>query len=132
LYTGQCSMTLQGHISTVWSISFSPDGQTLASGSADRTVKVWDVYTGKCFMTLQGHISTVWSVSFSPDDQTLASGSGDQKVRIWEVDTGQCLNASQGYTALCAVMKYTIPEVPLIKGDLGGSTMYRIAEQTAV
>jgi WD40 repeat protein len=71
--------TLVVHTNAVWSVGFSPDGRTLASGSDDRTVKLWDVATGKKRATLAGHKDWVLSVSFSPDGKTLASGSLDGK-----------------------------------------------------
>ena len=77
---------LETHSSLVYSVSFSPDGKTLASGSGDNTIKLWDVTTGKEIHTLQGHSSSVWSVSFSPDGKTLASGSDDQTVILWNVN----------------------------------------------
>jgi len=82
--------TLEGHTGSVWSVSFAPDGQTLASASADGTVKLWDT-SGRELQTLEGHTGSVWSVSFAPDGQTLASGYGYQledgsyagKVILW-------------------------------------------------
>ncbi|MDT9196460.1 WD40 repeat domain-containing protein, partial [Limnospira sp. PMC 1245.20] len=69
------------------SVSFSPDGQTLASGSSDNTVRLWDVATGRELRQLTGHTNSLLSVSFSPDGQTLASGSSDNTVRLWDVAT---------------------------------------------
>jgi len=58
----------------VWDVAFSPDGQTLASGSLDKTVILWDVSTGRKLRTLKGHTDRVLSVAFSPDGQNLGLG----------------------------------------------------------
>ena len=71
------------------SVSFSPDGTTLASGSSDYTVKLWDVATHTNIATLEGHTSAVLSVVFSPDGTLLASGSYDDTVKLWDVATKQ-------------------------------------------
>jgi WD40 repeat protein/serine/threonine protein kinase len=81
--------TLKGHTSIVSSVAFSPDGQRLASGSHDNTVKIWDARTGQESLTLKGHTEAVMCVAFSPDGQRLASGSNDNTVKIWDVRTGQ-------------------------------------------
>ena len=60
----------------------------IASGSSDRTVRLWDVVTGAEIRTLEGHTRGVDSVSFSPDGKTLASGSRDYTIRLWDVGTG--------------------------------------------
>ena len=59
----------------VMSVSFSSDGRYVASGSKDKTVKIWEIQTNKCLSTLQGHTSDVNSVSFSSDGRYVASGS---------------------------------------------------------
>src|SRR5262249_53240542 len=77
--------TLKGHKNAVSSVAFSPDGKTLASGSGDKTIKLWDVATGKEMASLKGHTGYVFSVAFSPDGKTLASASGDKTVKLWDV-----------------------------------------------
>jgi WD40 repeat protein len=70
----------------VHSVAFSPDGQRLASGGDDKTVKVWDLGQPEGQpLTLRGHTDQVWSVAFSPDRQRLASGSWDETVKVWDL-----------------------------------------------
>ena len=89
--------TLKGHEDSVISVGFSRDGKQLASGSGDKTIKIWDVTTGKVLNTLKGHESRVWSVGFSPDGKKLASGSDDKTIKIWDVTTGKVLNTLKGH-----------------------------------
>ncbi|MBW4623355.1 MAG: hypothetical protein KME17_28860 [Cyanosarcina radialis HA8281-LM2] len=94
---GQCYHICTGHTQQVYSVAFSPDGQTLASGSGDRTIKLWDVSTGRCWKTLVGHHNWVYSIAFSPDGRTLASSSGDHTVKLWDAKTGECLQTFTGH-----------------------------------
>ncbi|KAG2029825.1 WD40-repeat-containing domain protein, partial [Suillus americanus] len=74
----------------VSSVSFSPDGTRIVSGSSDSTVRVWDAATGLPFgEPFQGHTSSVLSVSFSPDGTRIVSGSRDSTVRVWDAATAQ-------------------------------------------
>jgi WD40 repeat protein len=77
--------TLTGHTDWVNSVAFSPDGRLLASGSSDRTIKLWDVATGREVRTLSGHTDIVTSVAFSPDGRLLASGSDDKTIKLWDI-----------------------------------------------
>jgi WD40 repeat protein len=79
---------LTGHKGAVFSVAFSPNGRTLASGSADSEIRVWDVrgHT-EVGVPLADHQGFVYSVAFSPDGSTLASGSGDGTIRLWDTQT---------------------------------------------
>jgi WD40 repeat protein/GTPase SAR1 family protein len=89
--------TLAGHEGVVLSVAFDPAGQTLASGSNDNTVKLWEVASGKLLRTLGGHGSPVHSVAFDPAGRTLASGSSDKTVKLWEVASGKLLRTLGGH-----------------------------------
>jgi RNA polymerase sigma factor (sigma-70 family) len=93
--TAKLRNTLNGHSSQVWSVAYSPDGKTLASGSNDNTIKLWDIAMGKERASLKGHTGTVYSVAFSPDGKTLASASADT-VKLWEVVTGKEMSTLKG------------------------------------
>ena len=68
-------------------MAFDPQGGTLASGSADNTVKLWEARSGKLLRTLEGHTESVDIVAFSPDGRLLASKSHDHTIRLWSCET---------------------------------------------
>ena len=95
--TGEELKLLTGHTGRVESMSFSPDGQTLASGSRDDTVRVWDASTDSHLRTLTGHPNAVNSVAFSPDGKMLASSSADKTICLWNVATGKHTRMPTGH-----------------------------------
>ena len=90
--------TLTGHAHYVFSVAFSPNGQTIASGSWDDTIRLWDVNTGTELKKITGNTSNVLTLAFSPNGQTIASGSSDNTVRLWDVNTGTELKKFTGHT----------------------------------
>ena len=83
LSTGRV-LDLRGHTGPVWGLACSPDGRRLATGSDDRTIKLWDTTTGEEVFTLRGHTAGVICVAFSPDGRRIASGGWDRTVRVWD------------------------------------------------
>ena len=77
--------TLVGHTDWVRSVDFNPKGRIIASASADKTIRLWNVKTGKHEQTLTGHTDTIWSVSISAGGQVLASGGQDGTLRLWDL-----------------------------------------------
>ncbi|KEP45220.1 tyrosine kinase family catalytic domain protein, partial [Rhizoctonia solani 123E] len=87
----------EGHTSTVTSVAFSPDGNSVASSSDDKTIQTWDAHRPSPIgEPLTGHSSSVWSVAYSPLGDVIASGSSDHTVRLWDVNTRQQLGAMEG------------------------------------
>ncbi|MEM1250959.1 MAG: AAA-like domain-containing protein [Cyanobacteria bacterium P01_H01_bin.21] len=75
---------LRGHGAPVYGVTFSPDGQYIATASWDNTLKLWHA-SGQLITTLSGHTNAVWDVAFSPDGEYLVSASADATAKIWPV-----------------------------------------------
>lgn len=89
--------TLEGHRYTVNTLAFDPAGRTLASGSDDGTVKLWESHNGKLLRTLEGHRHTVFSVAFDPAGRILASGGDYGNLKLWEPRSGRLLRTLEGH-----------------------------------
>ncbi|MBN3880907.1 MULTISPECIES: hypothetical protein [unclassified Nostoc] len=119
---GNLLQTLTGHSSGVFSVAFSPDGQTLASGSSDNTIKLWDVRKGNLLQTLTGHSNSVHSVAFSPDGQTLASGSSDNTIKLWDVRKGNLLQTLTGHSSWVPCVAFS-PDGQTLASGSGDKTI---------
>jgi WD40 repeat protein len=90
--------TLCGHADGIRAVAISPDGQTVVSGSYDRTLKLWALQTGELLRTLPGHTNRVTCIAISPDGQILASSSYDRTIKLWAMRTGDLLHTLSGHS----------------------------------
>jgi WD40 repeat protein len=94
--------TFKGHTSGITALAISPDGETIASSSYDKTIKLWHLKTGTLIKTLTGHHSWVRAIAFSPDGETLVSGGGaldtqtDTNIHLWSFNTGKSTRVISG------------------------------------
>ncbi len=112
--------TLKDHSDAVYSIRFSPDGSLLASGAADRAVKVWDVSTGKRLYTLGESTDWVYSVAWSPTGHFLAAAGVDKSIRVWEATAqgGKVTHSVFAHEGAVARLTYSSD----------GNTLYSVSE----
>ncbi|MCA2963479.1 MAG: pentapeptide repeat-containing protein, partial [Acidobacteriaceae bacterium] len=97
-YTGVIRRRLRGHGGAVRSVAWRGDGLWLASGSDDRTVRVWEAESGRLVRPLEGHGDGVGGVAWRGDGARLASGSRDNTVRVWDGESGRLLRTLEGHT----------------------------------
>lgn len=93
------SRALTAHPGTVLSVTFSPDGALLATGSEDRTARLWDTGTGALARTLTGHAAAVNDARFSPDGTLLLTVSDDRTADVWKTATGRLIRTLTGHDA---------------------------------
>ncbi|MCY7320593.1 MAG: hypothetical protein LH660_02030, partial [Phormidesmis sp. CAN_BIN36] len=128
IHEGSERNRLEGHTDVVWGVSFSPDGKTLASGSQDKTIKLWDRETGREIRTLKGHTDVVTSISFSPDGKTLASGSEDKTIKLWDRETGKEIRTLKSHARVYSV-SFSLDGKTLASGS-GGSDGKTLASRS--
>ena len=145
-HTGELIKTLIGHTSVVNSVVFSPDGNTIASGSghwrgfegvesAGEEVRLWNAHTGELIKTLTGHEDVVSSVVFSPDSNLIVSGdwyywdghlsswTWSGEIRVWDVHTGEYLKTLVGHTGGVSSLSFSPDGKTLASGRTDGTIL---------
>jgi WD40 repeat protein len=92
---------------SVGCMAFAPDGKTLATGSFDGMIRLWDAVTGQKLREMEGHTAAVYSLAFSADGRNLASGSFDKSVRLWEAFSGKTIKAWHGHAGPVGAVSIT-------------------------
>ena len=95
-FKGQLTSTLTGHSSYINSFILLKYGR-IASGSWDKTIKIWDTNNYSCLSTLSGHSDRIYSLIVLPDGR-LASGSADSTIKIWDTNNYSCLSTLTGHS----------------------------------
>jgi WD40 repeat protein len=89
--------SIDSHHGFVYSVKFSPDGKILASGGADRRIRLWNADTGKIIYTLDGHQEAVRALEFMPNGKILISAGADRTIRFWDLDSKQLLKTIEAH-----------------------------------
>lgn len=87
-----------GHLSDVDVVKFHPNCNYLASGSSDKSIRMWDVSSGECVRIFTGHFGAIHALAFSPDGRVLASAGEDKTIVLWDIASGQKLKTLTGHT----------------------------------
>jgi WD40 repeat protein len=109
--------TLEGHRRLITALTISPDGELLASASADRTVRLWHLPDGQILKTLDNHTNFVVSLDISPDGNFLASGSADKTVRLWRLPGGELVKTLAGHAGEVGAVAFSPDGGLLASGD---------------
>jgi len=115
--TLQLKFSVVAHQAPIQSVVFSPDGKTIATGSLDKSIRLWDRDKGEGRLHITGHNGGIFSLAFSPDGKRLASASQDSSVRLWDAATGEELLQIKGHTGAIRAVAFSPDGKTLASGN---------------
>ena len=116
----QLQFTLKGHNGEIKALVFTPDGKTLASGSKDGTIRLWDTTTGNQIISFDSDLST--ALAFSADGKTLAS-THNKGIKLWDITTGSELRTLKGDIGICYALAFSAGSNILASGSHDGTIL---------
>jgi len=118
---GALIRTLSGHTDYVQAVAVTPDGSRVVSGSADNTLKVWDLDSGQLLHTLNEHSARVCAVTITPNGEKIISSSSDNTLKIWDLASGQLLHTLSGHSHWVKVVTVTPDGDRVVSGSRDGT-----------
>jgi WD40 repeat protein len=115
---GTLLYTYKGHSDQVFAVAWSPDGNRIASGSADETVQVWDAVDGGNTFTYKGHSDVVHAVAWSPGGKRIASASWDKTVQVWDAVDGGNVFIYQEHRGAVRAVAWSLDGIRLASGSV--------------
>ncbi|XP_065495360.1 transcription initiation factor TFIID subunit 5 isoform X2 [Caloenas nicobarica] len=107
-----------GHLADVTCTRFHPNSNYIATGSADRTVRLWDVLNGNCVRIFTGHKGPIHSLAFSPNGRFLATGATDGRVLLWDIGHGLMVGELKGHTDTVYALRFSRDGEILASGSM--------------
>jgi len=88
---------VKGHAASIEALAVSPDASVAVTGSADWTLRLWDLRSWRVIRVFEGHTGAVYGVAFTPDGQRVISASEDRTLRLWDAGGGECMSVLRGH-----------------------------------
>ncbi|XP_075573635.1 transcription initiation factor TFIID subunit 5 isoform X2 [Pelecanus crispus] len=107
-----------GHLADVTCTRFHPNSNYIATGSADRTIRLWDVLNGNCVRIFTGHKGPIHSLAFSPNGRFLATGATDGRVLLWDIGHGLMVGELKGHTDTIYALRFSRDGEILASGSM--------------
>lgn len=114
------SHSVRAHEKDVNAVIMAPNDSMIATGSQDKTIKLWKTSDLSSIATLSGHKRGIWKLAFSPIDRSLVSASGDRTIKLWSMVDYSCLQTFEGHTASVLTVKFINNGTQLVSGSADG------------